>query len=111
MSVLDYVMGMKSAGASGGGSTPLVVTISFDESDSMWYFDKTWKEVHDAIAIERKPVYFHMVSEGTPTYTYDGLILYVQSSDTGPYIVEIMGNQTGVIYQTDTETGYPCLED
>ena len=113
MDIMSYVMGQKSAGSGGGGgSTPLVVTISFDESDSMWYFDKTWKEVHDAIAIDHKPVYFHMVTDnGVPTYTTDGLILTVVSTDTGSYSVEVMSNGTSIKFYTDTETGYPCVED
>lgn len=99
-------------GGGGGGSTPLVVTLSPNESGSMWYFDKTWKEVHDAIAIDHKPVYFHMVADnGVPTYITDGLILTVQSADNGSYTAEIMINRNSVIYSTDTETGYPCLED
>lgn len=49
MSVLDYVMGMKSAGAGGGSTGGIIeVNIIYDEKDSCYRFDKTFGEISEA---------------------------------------------------------------
>lgn len=57
MSVLDYVMGMKNTGSGGGGG--LVVTWN----TSTLELDKTWQEIHDAMAAGRYVIIAHNDAE------------------------------------------------
>lgn len=98
--------GIADASQGGGGTEPLIVTSNYDESTDEQTLDKTWQEIHDALA-ENRLVFItslagplvsqyrvQMVANdgGTPNYrVYVGFVDISQGAQSPSYIVDVYG--------------------
>lgn len=109
----DYI-GPKASAQSGGGTAPLIVTSNYDESTDEQTLDKTWQEIHDALAEDRlvfiASLAGPLVSQyrvqmvvandgGTPNYrVYADFVDISQGAQSPSYIVDVYGCETATDY-------------
>ena len=103
MDMLSYIMGAKSGGGGGGGTYLPVMYITFDGEHVC---NKTWQEIHDAIAAGTM-----VVSVITPTENMtEFLIAAYTDIDQGDYAVVFYGDgglQLGAY--AESADGYPVI--
>ena len=101
--------GISEASSSSDGGGGLVVTEAIENFVST--LDKTWKEIHDAIAAGRC-VFIHRADDDNPSYgVYNsfevvGYCAHVMGADVEEdgYVVQASG-----AWISETETGYPTM--
>ena len=103
----DY-LGPHEAGGSGGGGV-MVVPVTFDESTQSFTFQKTWKEIFDAIGDGAFVVgsIYEPTEVNAGQYTIASLYL-----NAGRYVLEFAtgGNSELLSAYADTENDYPvCI--
>lgn len=88
---------------SGGGTEPLIVHVSFDESTGVITLDKTWKEIRDVFATGANVIIDR--SEVLPIGTIDHFATVI-AVDANPYEVRL-GDLTYFIASLDSD--YPSI--
>ena len=86
-----------------GAGTAFIVNVEVDEQTGKDVFDKTWKEIHDAIISGHNVLIIKEHDEaGMHIEDYD----YIQQISVEPdvYYIQSFG---GYSYETDSENGYP----
>lgn len=95
--IIDDISNVASGGSGGGG----VLYVNVVYNDGAATLDKTWKEIHDALVVEKKAIFSIEDVDGYYT-VYSLMEIYINS---GSYCVGIGVNT----YITDNENGYPVL--
>ena len=100
--VLTVVEGTwNKAETSGGG----VFYVNVLTNEGVISLDKTWKEIHDALTVNKQAVF--LIEDVDGYYTVSPLsAIYV---DASVYYIEIYGGNTS--YTADNENGYPIYAD
>ena len=122
MSILDYVMGMKSAGAGGGSSQmPLYVDFEYDGSTNTGILNKTYAEITNAFEGGRRvllKVPYSYTSYFGDTFNYyselSGYGAATQFHDAGGATIATYGLHFGeydnyLSFGSATPTGYPTF--
>ena len=103
--------GSGSGDSSGGGSGVLCISSEADSSTATAVLDKTWQEIHDALALGTL-IIVRSKNVQSPdvdmTYTPFAFALSA-GKDAGSYYVNIysIGNSTPAMYECDTTDGFP----
>lgn len=103
--VLPVFKNVSSSGGGGGGSSALLVGGTYDSETLVCTLDKTWKEIHDAIAAGRVVVV--NIEDVIPDFVDASCGLWVVNGAyyNGDFYVFI--NEGGYSWGTDSEDGYP----
>lgn len=103
----DKLNNIESGVLSASGSGTFIISMtSENDVDTL---DKTWKEIHDAMASGQIAII--LIEEDANTVYQNPIVSVAKSDGSKPYVVEWENGGGTVLYYATTENDYPSSDD